>query len=561
MLGKKSIKINGADCGLEALILGFLTAMGGFLFGYDTGQISGMLLFDDFVDRFGTETDADGNTEFKPILKSTLVSLMSIGTLIGALSGAYTADWWGRRKSLSFGVVMFIVGNIVQITAMNHWLHMTFGRFIAGLGIGNLSVGVPMFQSECSPKEIRGAVVASYQLMITIGILISNIINFGVRNIQTSSASWRIVVGLGIAFSLPLGIGVLFVPESPRWLAGRDNWEGARLSMARLRGLKNDPHNKLVEDDISEMYAAIKKEERHGVGSWVECFTGRPSHIPKLVYRTFLGMAIHFLQQWTGVNYFFYYGATIFDSSGIDDPLRVQLILGAVNVFMTFYGLWVVERYGRRWPLFLGAIWQAVWLAIFASVGTAMDPENNRTAGIIMIVSACMFIASFAGTWGPMAWVVIGETFPLRTRAKQASLATACNWLGNFMISFLTPLATDGISYNFGYVFVATNAAAAIFIWFFLYESRGLSLENVDVMYGQSHLKPWTSSKWTPPGYTTRKIRDENYQAEVAGEGVPAENKDSNGRPPSSDAAPYEKKSSDSLNPHGSHDEKLSRNV
>lgn len=109
----------------------------------------------------------------------------------------------------------------------------------------------------------------------------------------------------------------------------------------------------------------------------------------------------------------------------------MQLILGAVNVVMTFYGLWVVERYGRRWPLFLGALWQCGWLVIFASVGTAIDPATSTASGIVLIVSACMFIASFAGTWGPMAWVVIGETFPLRTRAKQASLATAGNWLGN----------------------------------------------------------------------------------------------------------------------------------
>lgn len=98
---------------------------------------------------------------------------------------------------------------------------------------------------------------------------------------------------------------------------------------------------------------------------------------------------------------------------------------------MTFYGLYVVEKYGRRWPLFLGALWQAAWLLVFASVGTAINPEGNRAVGIVMIVSACMFIASFAGTWGPICWVVIGETFPLRTRAKQASLATASNWLGN----------------------------------------------------------------------------------------------------------------------------------
>ncbi|KAK3314437.1 general substrate transporter [Apodospora peruviana] len=514
MLGRKSIRVHGADCGFESLVLGAITSMGGFLFGYDTGQISGMLLFKDFIDRFGQD-QGNGTKDFDSIIKSLVVSLMSIGTLIGALSGAYTADWWGRRKSLSFGVIIFIIGNIIQITAMNSWVHLMMGRFVAGLGIGNMSVGVPMFQSECSPKEIRGAVVATYQLMITFGILVSNIINFGVREIEEQSASWRIVIGLGIAFSLPLGLGILFVPESPRWLAGRRDWDGARLSMARLRGLKHDPKNALVEQDLKEMYESLEKENTVGTGSWLECFTGRPSHIPKLVYRTFLGIGIHFLQQWTGVNYFFYYGATIFKSAGIEDPIQTQLILGAVNVFMTFFGLYVVEKFGRRMPLFLGAIWQAVWLAIFASMGTGLNPESNKTSGIVMIVAACMFIASFASTWGPIAWVVVGETFPLRTRAKQASIATASNWFGNFLISFLSPIADEGISYKYGYVFAACNLAAALLVWFFLYESRGLSLEHVDHMYGQPKVKPWTSSKWVPPGYITRKHRDESHSTGI----------------------------------------------
>lgn len=231
---------------------------------------------------------------------------MSIGTLIGALLGAYTADWWGRRRSMSFGVLIFIVGNVIQITAMNSWVHMMMGRFVAGLGVGNLSVGVPMFQSECCPREIRGAVVASYQLMITIGILVSNAINMGVRSIQATSASWRIVIGLGIAFSLPLGVGILFLPESPRWLAGRNRWEESRASLARLRGMKNDPYNALVLDDFKEMQESIAEQNKAGQGTWLECFTGKPSQIPRLVYRTLLGCAVHFLQQWTGVNYFFY---------------------------------------------------------------------------------------------------------------------------------------------------------------------------------------------------------------------------------------------------------------
>merc|ERR1712149_110961 len=478
-LGNFSMKINGAHCGIEAIVLGIVTNIGGFLFGYDTGQISGMLLFRDFNLRFGQlNPGEEGYPDLNPEIESILVSLMSIGSLLGALSGAYTADWWGRRWSMTFGVGLFIVGNIIQITAMQSWVHMMMGRFVAGLGVGNLSVGVPMFQSECLPREIRGAVVASYQLMITIGILISNIINYGVREIEEQSASWRIVIGLGIAFSLPLGIGILFAPESPRWLANRDRWDEARVSMARLRGMKHDLNNQLVEDDWREMYDNIKEQKSAGTGSWLECFTGNGEK-PRIVYRTFLGMFVHFFQQWTGVNYFFYYGATIFDSAGIEDPIRVQLILGAVNVATTFPGLYMIEKFGRRLPL--------------------------------IIVAACMFIASFAMTWGPFAWAVIGETYPLRTRAKQASVATASNWLGNFLIGFLTPYADDGISYAFGYVFFGCNAAAALLAYFFLFETKSLSLENVDKMYSDKSLKAWQSTKWLPEGYVSRSERDPTY--------------------------------------------------
>lgn len=516
VLGKKSVRINGADCGIEALFLGAISSMGGFLFGYDTGQISGMLLFSDFKNRFGQNDDGNGGKEFEPIIQSLLVSLMSIGTLLGALSSSYTSDLWGRRKNLSWGCFVFVIGSIIQIAAVNSWVHMMMGRFVAGLGIGILSVGVPMFQSECSPREIRGAVVASYQLMITFGILISNIVNFGVRSFEDSASSWRLVIGLGIAFQAPLGFGVFLLPESPRWLAGRQDWDGARMAFARLRGLKHDHRHQLVEDDMKEMRNILDKERLAAAGTWKECFIPKKNGVPKQVYRTILGVALQFLQQWTGVNYFFYYGATIFESAGIDDPIRTQLILGAINVAMTFFGLYVVERFGRRVPLFVGAIWQAAWLAVFAAVGTAMDPKNNPTSGIVMIVAAAMFIASFAATWGPIIWVVIGETFPLRTRAKQASLATAANWLGNFMLSFLTPLATKGISYSYGFVFVGTNIIAALVVYFFLYESVSLSLENVDYMYSLPDLKPWSSSKWIPDGYITRMKRDDAYFARQA---------------------------------------------
>ncbi|KAG5752021.1 hypothetical protein H9Q70_005308 [Fusarium xylarioides] len=492
MFGNKSFTVNGAACGAEALVLALITSLGGFLFGYDTGEQRPNPWSLDYVDRFA-QTDDDGIKYWVPAIQGILVSLMSIGCLIGALSGSYTADWYGRRWSLTIFVVVFLLGNVIQITAMYSWVHMMIGRLIAGLGVGALSIGVPMFQSECAPQEIRGAVVSSYQLMICFGILISNIVNYGVREIEDNDASWRIVIAIEMAFSIPLGLGVLTCPESPRWLAMREDWDGVRTSLARLRGMMSDVKNPVVEDNIQEMRILLEEERKVGQGSWLECFGVRNKR-PKVLYRTLLGMAVQFFQQWTGANYFFYYGATIFESAGIDDPILVQLILGAINVGMTFFA----------------------WLLIFASVGTAIDPEGSSTSGIVMIVSACMFIASFAVSWGPLGWVVVGEVFPLRTRAKQASLATASNWLANFLISFLTPFADAGISYAFGYVFAGMNLIGTVIVYFFLYESKTLSLEHIDMMYCLPDLKAWESAKWTPPGYVSREKKDESYFEEMA---------------------------------------------
>lgn len=394
------LRVNGAECGAEALLMAAITSIGGFTFGYDIGQISGLLLFTNFVDRFA-QLQPDGTHRWQPIIQSLIVSLMSIGALLGAFTGGYTAGRWGRRKAAASGVAVYVLGTVIQITAMRTWWHFMLGRLIGGLGIGTLSVVVPMFQSECAPKEIRGAVIACYQLAITLGILAANCINLGMRSVQQSDASWRVIIGLGAAFALPLAVGLMCLPESPRWLAGRKDWAGVRVAVARLRGLKDDPRNRAVEDDLLEMAAVLEKEASMGKGGWLECFTGvsagnRSGAIHKLRYRTLLGIAIHFLQQWTGANYFFYYGSTIFSAAGMNDPILTQVILGAVNFALTFLGLYTVEKFGRRIPLFIGALWQAVWLLVFASVGTARDPSVYPTSGKIMIVAACMFIASFA---------------------------------------------------------------------------------------------------------------------------------------------------------------------
>lgn len=243
-----------------------------------------------------------------------------------------TSDWLGRRKNLTFFVGLFIIGNIVQITATwQNWVHMMMGRFVAGIGVGTSetlagadvrrSVGrcanVPRrMRTARNPRCRRGFVPALHHHRYTVSLRlhfchacqltssVSNLINYGVRNIESSDASWRIVIGLGIFFSLFLGFGVLILPESPRWLASKHDWEGVRLSMARLRGKKDDPQHPLVEDDLQEMYAILEKESRAGVGSWAQCFSDRSSGISRTLYRTLLGFGIQFAQQWTGINYF-----------------------------------------------------------------------------------------------------------------------------------------------------------------------------------------------------------------------------------------------------------------
>jgi SP family sugar:H+ symporter-like MFS transporter len=179
------------------------------------------------------------------------------------------------------------------------------------------------------------------------------LLNLAVRTIEDQSASWRIIIGLGMFFSLFLGVGVLFLPESPRWLASKHDWDGVRLSMARLRGKKDDPQHPLVEDDLQEMYALLEKEQKAGVKGWLACFSDLKSGVSRTTYRTVLGFAIHFFQQWTGINYFsefirplehcdggtnhaVYYGASLFTgATSIGDELVVQIIIGVVNVVCT----------------------------------------------------------------------------------------------------------------------------------------------------------------------------------------------------------------------------------
>lgn len=275
-------------------------------------------------------------------------------------------------------------------------------RFITGIGVGALSAAVPLYQSETVPRQIRGALVATYQLFITLGILVAYCINIGTRSLD-NSGSWRIPVALGIAFSTILGVGILFCPESPRWLMANGRADEAYRAVAIVRGTKPSDSNPWVEAEYAEIVSNVEADRKVKAGSWRDCF--KPQH--KVLYRTLLGITLQAGQQLTGANYFFYYGTSIFTSVGLSDPYVTQIILGAVNFGCTFLGLYVLERFGRRLPLIFGAAWMVIWLLVFGLAGTVGD-SKEKSFGTLMIVSACLFIVGYASTWAPGIWLFCG---------------------------------------------------------------------------------------------------------------------------------------------------------
>lgn len=481
----------------RSFILCVLVSMGGLIFGYDTGQISGFLEMPDFLERFGMR-HSNGELYFSTVRSGLIVALLSIGTLIGALVAAPIADKIGRRPSISFWCLIVSIGFIIQISAMTAWYQIMIGRFVAGLGVGALSLLVPMYQAETAPPWIRGAMVCSYQLFITMGIFLAACFNYGtVTHQPNSSASWRIVIGLGWIWTIVLGVGILFFPETPRFEFRHGKADSAKRTLCKVYGA-NENHW-AVYTQIEEIESKLRAEDtvktnpiQEFVGMW---------KAPRVAYRIALGMTLQMFQQLTGANYFFYYGTTIFASVSIDSYIT-QIILNTINFVVTFIGLYLVEYYGRRRSLIAGSIWMFICFLIFASVGhfslDYQNPVNTPTQGIVMIVFAALFILGFATTWGPMIWTIQAELFPSRYRAKGMALSTASNWLWNFLLAFFTPFITKAIDFRYGYVFAGCNAVAGFIIYFFVIEGQGRTLEEIDTMYLDG-VKPWESSKWVAP--------------------------------------------------------------
>ncbi|KAL1598604.1 hexose transporter hxt5 [Paraconiothyrium brasiliense] len=299
----------------------------------------------DFLRRFG-QRHTDGETPeyyFSNVRSGLIVGLLSIGTLFGALAGAPIADWIGRKRSIIFWCAIFSVGIIVQLSATDKWYQIMLGRLIAGLGVGALSLLVPMYQAETAPRHIRGALISTYQLMITFGIFLAAVFNFAAEKHQTNNAaSWQITLGLSFVFPAILAGGILFFSETPRFLFRHGKEEQAKQTMCKVYGVGEDHYGIHMELEEIRMKLAEETNQGTAIQEWFRMWKA-----PKMAYRLAIGMGLQMFQQLTGsANYFFYYGTVVFRGTGINNSFVTQMILNGINFGVTFYGLYIVEHYG-----------------------------------------------------------------------------------------------------------------------------------------------------------------------------------------------------------------------
>ncbi|KAL3423935.1 MFS monosaccharide transporter [Phlyctema vagabunda] len=498
----------------KAYLMCVFAAFGGIFFGYDSGYISGVMGMPYFIRLYtGKEipgpdaTDAENDAFALPAhTKSTITSVLSAGTFFGALIAGDLADWYGRRFTIVAGCVVFIVGVILQTASTSLGL-LVAGRLIAGFGVGFVSAIIILYMSEIAPKKVRGAIVSGYQFCITIGLFLASCVDYGTQD-RLDTGSYRIPIALQMLFALILGGGLLLLPESPRFYVKKGNLDAAAKSLARLR--EADASSEYIQQELAEIVANHEYElsvipASGWFGSWYNCFKGGLRNPASNLRRTILGTSLQMMQQWTGINFIFYFGTTFFQSLGtINNPFLISLVTTLVNVCSTPLSFWIIERFGRRPILIWGAVGMFICEFIVAIVGVTAgrESENNDAAVRSQIALICIYIFFFATTWGPGAWVVIGEIFPLPIRSRGVALSTASNWLWNCIITVITPyMVGDGpgegnLKSRVFFIWGSLCVGCYVYAFLLIPETKGLSLEQVDRMLEET--TPRTSAKWVP---------------------------------------------------------------
>lgn len=426
-----------------------VAALGGLLFGFDTGIISGALLF------------IRDDLELSAFLQSAVVSAILVGTIFGAGGTGPLSDRFGRRTMAIVSAAVFIIGALGSAFAPN--VETLIGaRVVLGLAVGASTVIVPMYIAEIAPPQIRGTLAALFQLAITLGIVMAYLVNYALA----AAEAWRWMLGLGAVPAIILGLGMFFLPDSPRWLVGQNRNDEARAVLQRARDSEE-----AIDTEMEEMQEAERRQEA-GLGE-----LAKPWIRPMLI----VGIGLAMLQQLVGINTIIYYAPTIMEATGLGASVSIlaTLGIGIVNVIFTAVCLLIIDRVGRKPLLIVGLCGIIFSLAL---LGFAyLLPGLSGVVAYVTFAGLLIYIASFAVSFGVVLWVVLPEIFPLKVRGSAMSVCTILHWSSNLVVSltFLPLIAAIGETAVFwGYGVISIGALA--FVYFLMPETKGRTLEEIE---------------------------------------------------------------------------------
>ncbi len=428
-----------------------LTALGGLLFGYDTGVVSGALLF--------LKNDFGGLSSFQQEL---VTSLLLVGAAIGALVAGRVADRIGRRATIAATAVIFIVG--VLLAALSPaFFALLIARVLIGIGVGSASMVVPLYIGEVAPPRLRGALVSFNQLAITLGIVVSYLVDYGLA----STANWRLMFGLAVIPALILLVGILLEKESPHWLIAQGREAQARATLRTLRD----------EGSIDEEIDEVKD-----VNATEQAATGRDLLAGRVRPALWVGLLLAVFQQITGINTVIYYAPTLLANAGLGNSaaLLANVLVGAVNVALTIVAILLLDRVGRRPLLLTGTAGMVVGMIVVA-LAFLGGGQLGGTSAIVAVIGLLVYTGSFAVGLGPVFWLLIAEIYPLRIRGRAMSVATIANWAANFVvtISFLSLVNAIG-GFGVFLMFAGLTAVAWVYFWRKVPETKGRSLQQIE---------------------------------------------------------------------------------
>jgi len=438
----------------NVVLTAVVAALGGLLFGYDTGVISGALLFiqQDFT-----------LTAFE---KGLVVSAVTLGAIFGAAGAGQLADRYGRRMMILAAAAIFIAGSLVSAVAPSAVV-LVIARLGVGVAIGLASATAPVYISEIAPKEFRGRMVTLFQLAITVGILLANIVDLAL----SPSEAWRWMLGLGAIPAIGLAIGMARMPRSPRWLVMIGELDEARTELRMLRGTDD-----AADTEMEEIELELEREA--AAGGWKDLLA------PATKAALIVGIGLAVLQQVTGINTVIYYAPTIFQLAGIDgatSAIFASVGVTAINVTTTVAALWLINLYGRKSLLYAGVSGMVVALS---ALGFAFTMDGGSGEATIAVISLCVYIACFAFSLGPIFWLLNAEIYPQNVRGRASGVGTMGNWTANFAVSltFLPLLQALGNSATF-FLYAGIGVVTLIFVRALVPETKGRSLEEIEGIF------------------------------------------------------------------------------